>query len=261
MKVLSTGISPWGVYAVWRRHIEVYRVTWLANLLPPMTEPLLYLFGFGAGLGPLVGSFDYLGQSVTYSQFLGPGMIGVAVLFQSFFEGAYSSFVRLTFQKTWQALLTTPLNFTDVFLGDLLWATTKGVFGGMVTGIVVVLLGLYPPVALLTALPVMILGGLLFGACGLVTAGTVQNLDQVNLPTFLFVLPMFTLSGTYFPRTNLPGVSRWFAEVLPLASIVDFLRWPLGLQTYWPLQLAWLLVLIAIATVWGWRAIYRRIYL
>ena len=56
-------------------------------------------------------------------------------------------------------------------------------------------------------------------------------------------------------------MSRWFAEVLPLASIVDFLRWPLGLQTYWPLQLAWLLVLIAIVTVWGWLAIYKRIYL
>ena len=45
-------------------------------------------------------------------------MIAVGVLFQSFFEGAYGSFIRLNFQKTWQALLTAPLSFTDVFLGD-----------------------------------------------------------------------------------------------------------------------------------------------
>ncbi|AGY58616.1 ABC-2 type transporter [Gloeobacter kilaueensis JS1] len=226
-----------------------------------MTEPMLYLFAFGAGLGPMIGSFVYLEKTVTYPQFLGPGMIAVAVLFQSFFEGAYSSFVRLSFQKTWQALLTAPLSFTDVFLGDWLWAATKGVIGGLVTGLVVIAFGLYPPSALLFSLPILVLAALLFGACGLVTAGIVRTIDQVNLPTFLFILPMFTLCGTYFPRTNLPQAARWLAEALPLSAIVDFLRWPIGLQNYWPWQLGWLLVLGALAVSWAWRAIYRRIYL
>ncbi|UFP93610.1 ABC transporter permease [Gloeobacter morelensis] len=263
MKALATAaaISPWGVYSVWRRHADVYRITWPSNLLPPMSEPILYLFAFGAGLGPMIGAFEYQGSTLTYAQFLGPGMIAVAVLFQSFFEGAYASFIRLSFQKTWQALLTAPLSYTDVFLGDWLWATTKGVIGGSATGLVVVLLGLYPPVGLLYALPVMVLGGMLFGACGLVTAGTVRIIDQVNLPTFLFIIPMFALSGTYFPRTNLPGVSRYFAEILPLAPVVDFLRWPYGLPSYWPWQLAGLIVLIAVAGSWAWWAIRRRIYL
>lgn len=259
--VLKELVSPYGVWSVWRRHAQVYRITWVSNLLPPMVEPILYLFAFGVGLAPLVRDFVYLGTPVTYPQFLGPGMMAVAVLFQSFFEGAYSSFIRLQFQKTWQAMLTAPLTYTDVFIGDWLWATTKGVLSGTVTGLVVVAMGLYPLWALPFAIPVFVVGGMLFGACGLVTAGTVKVVDQVNLPTFLFVLPMFTLSGTYFPRENLPGLSRWFAEALPLAPIVDFLRFPLGLPTYWPLQLGWLALLTVTAGIWGWWAIRRRIYL
>ena len=260
-KSFTESVSLWGVYSVWRRHVDVYRVTWLSNLLPPMSEPVLYLFAFGAGLGPMIQNFDYLGQTVSYPQYLGPGMMAVAVLFQSFFEGAYSSYIRLTFQKTWHALLTTPLSYTDVFLGDWLWAATKGTLGGLITGLIVVLFGLYPWYALPLSIPILILGSLLFGACGLVSAGLVKTLDQVNLPTFLFILPMFTLSGTYFPRGNLPGASRWLAEALPLSPIVDFLRWPLGLPEYWPWQLLWLVSMVMLAAYWGWSAIRKKIFL
>lgn len=252
----SIAVTPWGVYSVWQRHARVYQKTWLVNSLPPLSEPLMYLVAFGYGLTPLVGDVPYRGQTVSYLEFIAPGMIAIGVLFQSFFEGAFGSFIRLSFQRTWHALLTAPLTFTEVFLGDWLWAATKGTIAGLLTGIVAVIWGLYSGWHLLVSLPLIILGSLLFGVMGLFVAGTVRTVDQINIPIFLFIIPMFTFCGTYFPRNTLPPVLNSIASVLPLSSIVDLLRWPLGLWDFWFLQLIWLLLWASVFSVLAWRQIY-----
>ncbi|MEN9249241.1 MAG: ABC transporter permease [Gloeomargarita sp. GMQP_bins_120] len=259
-KRFTVDVSWWGVYSVWRRHLKVYQNTWLVNSLPPLSEPILYLIAFGFGLTPLIPTLNYHGQEVTYLQFIGPGMMAVGVLFQSFFEGAYGSFIRLQMQKTWHALITAPLTFSEVFLGDWLWAATRGLLAGLTTGLVIVLLGLYPAVGLLLSLPWLVLGALLFGGIGLVTAGLVRTVDQVNVPTFLVIVPMFTLCGTYFPRDNLPPLLGFLAQLLPLSALVDLLRWPLAWPPAAPLLVAWLVLWVVLLGVWAWRAIYPLVY-
>ena len=237
----------------------MYQKTWLVNSLPPLTEPLIYLVAFGYGLTPLIGEVSYNGQTISYLQFIAPGMIAIGVLFQSFFEGSFGSFLRLSYQKTWQALLTAPLSFTEVFLGDLLWATTKGTIAGLLTGIVAGIWGLYSGWHLLVSLPLIILGSMLFAVLGLFTAGSVKTIDQINVPIFLFVIPMFTLCGTYFPRDTLPPILGYIATVLPLSAIVDLLRWPLGLPQFWFLELIWLLLWISVFSILAWRQIYPQL--
>src|SRR5262245_32408680 len=119
-------LSLWGVYSVWRRHALVYRRTWLVNFLPPVTEPILYLMSFGFGISPMVAAIAVNGNQVGYLRFISPGMVAVGISFQSFFEAAYGSFIRLKFQRTWHALLTAPLGYSEIFFGDLLWAATRG---------------------------------------------------------------------------------------------------------------------------------------
>lgn len=249
-------VSPWGVYSVWHRHAKVYQRTWLVNCLPPLSEPILYLVAFGFGLSPLVGDITYNGRPLTYLEFIAPAMIAIGVLFQSFFEGAYGSFIRLNFQKTWQGLLTAPLSFAEVFLGDWLWAATKGLIAGGLTGLVTVLWGLYSGWHFLMALPLIVLGSLLFGAMGLLTAGCVRQVDQVNVPIFLLIVPMFTLCGTYFPRSTLPPFLQGVATILPLSSLVDLMRFPYGLPPFWGLELLWLAGLTVLFAGLAVRCIY-----
>ena len=258
MKGIS--VTPWGVYSVWHRHAKVYQKTWLVNSLPPLSEPLISLFAFGYGLTPLVGDVLYNGQTIPYLKYLAPGMMASGVLFQAFFEGAYGSFFRLNYQKTWKALLTAPLSFTEVFLGDWLWATTKGTLAGFLTAIVAVIWGLYSGWHLLIFLPIIVLGSMLFGVLGMLMAGTVRTIDQINVPIFLFIIPMFTLGGTYFPRSTLPPLLGQIAGLLPLASIVDLLRAPLSLPSFWFLELMWLLLWISVCSVLAWRKIYPLLF-
>ncbi len=259
-KLAGGGLSGWGIYSVWRRHAKVYQNTWLVNSLPPLSEPLVYLMAFGFGLGPLIPHLNYQGQQVGYLPFVGSGMMAVGVLFQSFFEGAYGSFVRLHLQKTWHALLTAPLTFNEVFLGDWLWAATRGLLAGVTTGIVVVGLGLYPLGAFLGCLPLLLLGALLFGGIGLLTAGLVRTVDQINVPIFLVVIPMFALCGVYFPRDHLPPLLWGIARVLPLSALLDLLRWPLAWPPGAPLLLAWLLLWVVGLGWLAWRVIHPQVY-
>ena len=253
-------VSAWNVYSVWRRHAKVYRKTWLVNVLPPLSEPLQYLVAFGFGLSPMVAGFAVAGNKVSYLAYIAPAMISLGVLFQSFFEAAYGSYIRLRFQKTWQALLTAPLSYTEVFLGDMTWAATRGVIAGVVTGLVTVALGIMPAWALAGSLPLILLASLLFAAMGMIVAGLVRTIDQINVPVFVFILPMFSMSGTFFPRENLPRWLAAYANLLPLSQVNDLLRWHLVGTDLWMLKLAVLLVWTVALTALAWRVIHRQVF-
>ncbi len=252
-------VTPWGVYSVWRRHAKVYQKTWIVNFLSPVSEPLFYLLSFGYGLSPLIGTLSYYGHQVSYLKFIAPAMISLGLVIQPFFEGAYGTFVRINFQKTWQAFMTAPLSFAEIFVGDWLWAATKGMLVSLATAVVTIVLGLFSLQDLIFLLPVMFLGSLVFAALGLLTAAIVRYVDQVNLPVFLFIVPMCTLSGTYFPRDTLPDSVRWLSTILPLASVVDLMRWSLAIPPYWYLNVLWLVFLAAAIATTAARLIYPKI--
>ncbi|MCW6038857.1 ABC transporter permease [Spirulina subsalsa FACHB-351] len=253
-------LTPWGVYAAWQRNARVYQATWLVNSLPPLSEPLIYLVAFGYGLTPLVGEISYYGTTVDYLRFLAPGMMGIGVLFQSYSEGAYASYLRLDYQKTWHAILTTPLTFSEVFTGELLWAATKGMIAALATGLLAILWGLMSITTLVLSIPLLLLGSVAFAGAGLLTAGLVRTIDQINVPIYLLIVPMFTLCGTYFPRETLPSPLLEVAGLLPLSLLVDLLRWPLGLPDHLPWALLGLLGWAIASIFLAWRTIYPRLF-
>lgn len=250
----------YGIYSVWYRHAIIYSRTWLVNFLPPITEPVFYLLAFGFGLSPMVGEFEAGGQKLNYLKFIGPAMIAVGVCFQAFFEAAYGSFIRLKFQGTWHALLTGPLGFFEIFFGDFLWASTRGVIAGLVTGLVVLALGQITVTGLLFTLPFILLGSFMFAGIGIMIAGWVKTIDQINVPVFLFMIPMFTFSGTFFPRENLPRVLDLVSSALPLAQLVDLIRLPIIYDPTWPLDLAGLILWTVVATIIAYKIIHRKVF-
>jgi lipooligosaccharide transport system permease protein len=254
------GTPLWGIYSVWRRHALLYRRTWLVNFLPPTTEPIFYLLSFGFGLAPVLSGFHLQGRDVPYLKFIAPAMIAIGVCFQSFFEGAYGTFIRLRFQQTWTALLTAPLGFGEIFLGDWLWAATRGIIAAVITGIVTIIIGQVTVLTLISYIPLIILGGLLFSAVGMMVAGMVRSVDQINVPVFLFIIPMFTLSGTFFPRENLPQWLARLSGLLPLSNMVDLMRMSLGLRTNWPAELVCLVAWTTAAALLARKYIRPRVF-
>lgn len=218
-----SGLS-WRAVHVWRRDLLVYRATWWTNLIPPLLEPVLYLLAFGAGLGSLVGDVAYQGSRVGYLRFIAPGLIAVAVMFWAFYETLYGSFVRMYYQKTFDAILATPLSLEDVLLGEILWGTTKSVVAASVMLGVISLFGVLSWPSSWWVLPLALLGGFLFASLGMCFTAVCPTIDTFNLPIFLFVFPMFLFSGTFFPVDILPAWALRIAWALPLTHVALLAR-------------------------------------
>jgi lipooligosaccharide transport system permease protein len=198
------------------------------NFLPTIMEPLLYLAAFGVGLGALIpGSVD----GGTYLQFIGPGLISITVMYGGFFECTYASFVRMYFQKTFDAIIATPVSVEEVIAGELLWGATRGAINGAIVLVVVAVYDavfhtglISSPWALLVP-AVAFFGALLFASLGMCFTSWSRTIDYFNFPIFLFITPMFLLSGTFFPLTLLPEAMQAVAlAVMPLTHLVNLLR-------------------------------------
>lgn len=209
---------------VWQRNRDVYFVTWKTNLVPPLLEPILYLLAFGAGIGALVREVPYRGEMVGYTVFIAPGLLATQVMFQSFFENTYNTFVRMYYQRTFDAIVTTPLTLEDVMAGELLWGASKGTIGCAIMMAAISFFGVIHYPHALVILPFSFLAGLFFAGLALCFTGLVPQIDSFNFPTFLLVMPMFLFSGTFFPLDVLPEWARTLASLVPLTHVVNVMR-------------------------------------
>ena len=209
---------------MWRRNVDVSLVTWKTNVLPPLLEPVLYILAFGIGLGAYVQQINYAGRAYSYIAFMAPGMVAVGIMFHSTFDTMYGAFVRLRYQKTFEAIITTPLSAEDILAGEILSGATKGVFAGAAILLIVTLFGLASYPSSLVILPLSVLAGLMFASFGLLFAALAPYIDNLNLPVFLFINPMFLFSGTFFPLDGMPAWVRLAANLLPLTHLVNITR-------------------------------------
>ncbi|XES78580.1 MAG: ABC transporter permease [Candidatus Bathyarchaeia archaeon] len=207
------------VWKVWRRNAEVFTKTIFVNFLPSLLEPILYLTAFGLGLGAYFGADAFPGG---YIQFIAPGLIAISVMYGSFFECTYASFVRMYFQKTFDAIIATPISVEEVIAGELLWGATRATINSSIVLAVVAVFGLVSSPLFLLIPVVSFFGGLLFASLAMCFTAIAPNIDFFNFPAFLFITPMFILSGTFFP---IPDVIQGAAiAVLPLTHVVNLMR-------------------------------------
>lgn len=217
--------------------------TFKTNFFPPLLEPIFYLAAMGAGLGALITQ-SIEGQS--YIQFLAPALVSITIMYSSFFECTYGSFVRMYYQRTFDAIIATPISIEEVIAGEILWGATRSLIGGAIVLGVVAAFGLISSPLFVLVLPVAFFGGLMFSAIGLCFTALAPNIDFFNYPQYLFITPMFLLSSTFFPLTLLPRPLQIFAQaVLPLTHIVNLTRWSI----FGSGELSFILSLVWIAAV------------
>lgn len=209
---------------VWERNLRVYRRTWAISFIPPVLEPVLYLLAFGVGLSALVGVVHYRESQIPYVSFIAPALLSINIMYNAFFENTYASFVRMYYQKTFDAMLATPLSLEEVITGEIAWGATKALVATVLMQSVVSIFGLvhYPHGLLI--LPLALLGGFAFGSMGMLFTALVPHIEMFNLPIFLLISPMFLFSGTFFPLEVLPQWVKPLAWALPLTHLVEACR-------------------------------------
>jgi lipooligosaccharide transport system permease protein len=166
------------------RNIYVYSHTWLV-ILSGFFEPLFYLLSIGFGLGALIGTVPGPnGEPIPYQLFVAPALLASASMNGAINESTFNFFFKLNYNKTFAAILTTPLSPGDIAVGELLWALIRGGLYALGFVVVMVVLGLVVSPWVVLAFPAALLVGFAFGAVGMAATSymrTWQDFDLVQL--------------------------------------------------------------------------------
>lgn len=205
------------------RNLYVYRHGWIV-IVSGFFEPLFYLVGIGFGLGQLVGDVPGPGgREIPYQLFVAPALLASSSMNGAVTEATLNFFFKLKYQRTFEAILSTPLSTADVALGELGWALIRGALYTLGFLVVMVVLGLGVSPWLVLTLPAALLISFAFGAVGMAATSfmrTWQDFDLIQL----VVLPMFLFSGTFYPVESYPEGVRLLVQLTPLYQGVDLLR-------------------------------------
>lgn len=246
------------VQSVWRRNWDAFLRTYRVNFIPPFVEPVLYLLALGFGLGTYIEAVD----GIPYPVFIAPALVSISVMYSAFFECTYSSFVRMYYQKTFDAIIATPVSIDEVIAGEMLWGATRGMIYATLMLPVLLLFGVVAMPSSLLLIPFAFLAGLLFAGIAMCFTAITPSIDALNYPSFLFITPMFLFSGTFFPLDLLPQPIQYFAlAALPLTHVVAINR-AITLSAFSPLNLfnlAWIAVAAAFFFVLAIRLMRRRL--
>jgi ABC-2 type transport system permease protein len=208
-----------GVYVMWLREVKRFLRS-RARMIGALGQPLLFLVALGYGLGPV---FAKAGQG-NYLEFIAPGIIGMAIIFTSIFNGMQMIWDRqFGFLKE---TMVAPVSRISIMFGRTLGGASVATMQGLLVLVIAVIAGFRPVSlpALLPALLVMLLVALLFSALGMVVASRLKDMQGFQLIMNFLVMPLFFLSGALFPLNNAPRKMVWIARFDPLAYGVDALR-------------------------------------
>jgi lipooligosaccharide transport system permease protein len=216
----ALGLARPGPWDVWLRNATVWKKNWKTSLVGSVGEPLLYFLGLGIGLGTLIPSVGGL----PYLHFVAPGLIFSSVMYSATIESTYSSFTKMEHQKVYASMILSPLTFSDIVLGEILWATTKGLISGGTILLLSIAAGVGTFLPGLLCLPLILLAGLVFSSLGLIVTSLARGYDSFNYYFTLFIAPMFFFSGIFFPVARLGSIMEGLSLLFPLTHFVRLSR-------------------------------------
>lgn len=207
------------VYIMWLREVKKFMRS-PSRIIGALGQPVFYLLALGYGLGSV---FKAAGQG-SYIEFLVPGIIGMSIIFSSIFNG-----ISVIWDRQFGFLketLVAPVSRIAIMFGRTLGGATVATFQGIIVLVLTFFFGFHPyswPL-LLVAVLIMLLVAVLFSALGIMVGSVLKDMQGFQLIMNFLVMPMFFLSGSLFPLTNVPALLLLIAKIDPLSYGVDAMR-------------------------------------
>jgi lipooligosaccharide transport system permease protein len=234
----------------------VYTKLYKSSFVFSFFEPILYLVALGYGLGAFVKEIN----GMPYINFIAPGLIASSSMFATASECTYGTYVRMTYQKTFDAILATPVNIDDLVAGEILWGATKSTFYGTIIMIVISVFGLTESPLIVLSVPVLFISGLIFAEIAIIAVAIVPGIDSFSYFFTLLVTPSFLFSGIFFPLDNLPSLVQKIAFFNPLFHLVNIFRtFSSGSLEGILMDIIWVIAAAGLLAPYSFRLMRRRV--
>ena len=214
----------WASRRLVERNIMVYRHQWII-ILSGVFEPIFYLLGIGLGLGGIVREVPLPdGRVVAYAAFVAPALVATAAMNGAVFETIFNVFFKLTYAKTYEGVLATPMGITEIAIGEMLWALMRAALYAVAMFVIMLVAGLVLSPWGVLMIPASLLVAAAFAAAGLAGTSYLRTVNDFDVPMGLIVMPMFLFSGTFFPIDIYPVPIQIFMEATPLYHAISLIR-------------------------------------
>ena len=206
------------VATVVRRELLHYRRE-RAFLLGQILLPLLAVLLIGFGLDRPIGKLE---SGVNYASFLASGLL-VLTISSGAIGGGYTLIQDMQ-RGFLRPILVAPVTRTSIVLGKIV---ARLLLSGLLVGVLLSLLAIFTDVRL--AHPVIALAALVcvtfgFVALGILVATALRSAESFRFAAVFVTVPLYLLSGMFFPVASMPPVMRALALANPLTYGVDLFR-------------------------------------
>ncbi len=220
---------------------------WIQTILPPAITTALYFIIFGKLIGAQLGPVDGL----SYTQYIAPGLIMMAVITNAY-SNVVSSFFSAKFQRHIEEMLVSPLPNAIIVLGFV----GGGVARGLAVGIVVTAISLFfadlhwqHP---LITFAVIALTSLLFALGGLINGIYAKSFDDISvIPTFVLT-PLIYLGGIFYSIKMLPPFWQDVSLLNPILYMVNAFRHGILGVSDIDVRVAFAIILSFVAALFGY---------
>jgi lipooligosaccharide transport system permease protein len=211
-----------GPRALIERNTVLLRRNW-KPFLSVFAEPFIWLFSIGVGVGALVSGFSVGGRELTYQEFVAPAMLAAVAANGAIIDTTFNVFFKLRYDKTYEAMIATPITPLDIVRGDLFWALVRGSTYSATFLVAMAAMGMTSSPLAVLALPGAMLIGFAFGGVGFALTTYMRSWQDFEFVT-LTMMPLLLFSATFFPVEAYPQAVQWFVEITPLYRAVALVR-------------------------------------
>lgn len=209
-----------GFLTLFRKEILRFWKVLMQTVAAPILTTLLYLLIFSHVLEAHVQVYP----GVSYTAFLIPGLVMMAILQNAFANGS-SSLIQSKISGNMVFFLLPPLSYLEFFLAYLLAAMVRG----LLVGVGVALSGwlfadmslAHPGWIVLFALA----SSALFGCLGIIAGIWAEKFDQLAGVQNFVIMPLTFLSGVFYSIHSLPAFWQALSHYNPVFYMIDGFRY------------------------------------
>jgi ABC-2 type transport system permease protein len=222
----SSNANPWLAAAtLTRREITRFHRQ-RSRIIGALGTPFVFWLVIGSGLGE---SFQPAGveASTGYLTYAFPGTIVLILLFTAIFSTI--SIIEDRANGFLQGVLVAPISRWSIVLGKIGGGSAVAVAQGLVFLILGPTIGInLSAVQIINAVAVMILLAVALSALGFCIAWTMSSTQGFHAIMNLFLIPMWLLSGAFFPASGAAWLIAFLIKINPLSYGVALLRHVIG---------------------------------
>jgi len=217
-----SGFNSLGFQTLYLKEVRRFWKVGAQTVMAPVVTTLLYMLVFVVAVGGSRQAVD----GVTFSTFVAPGLIMMAILNNAFANSSSSILQSKMFGLTGD-FLTPPLAPLEQVLAFSLGALTRGLLVGAVTGLTILVLPgqtmsiVHPWAVVYFALTASMILGLL----GIIAGLWAEKFDHLAAATNFVIMPLTFLSGTFYLVEQLPEPFRTLSHYNPFFYLIDGFRY------------------------------------